>query len=82
MNNDDAAQIAQALVTSPEYRASIMRRIKADRLPAQVEVILHYLAWGLPPDLVEEDEEPAPKITRSAVLPMRRKAIAASEVKP
>lgn len=48
-----AKAISRKLLESPEYQASLIRRIASDSLPAAVECKLYDYAYGKPVDKVE-----------------------------
>jgi hypothetical protein len=46
-------QFCQNVLHSREYRESLLRRIDSDTLPAGVETMLYYFAYGKPVERVE-----------------------------
>jgi hypothetical protein len=53
-----AREFAQNILTSPEYRASLVRRIQQDDLPPVVETLLYHYAYGKPKERIEVSEAP------------------------
>lgn len=49
----EAARFASEIVESPEYRESLMRRVRSDRLPPAVETLLLHYRYGKPVDRKE-----------------------------
>jgi hypothetical protein len=46
-------QFAREVISSPEYRESVWRRVREDSLPPAVECLLHHYAYGKPVDRIE-----------------------------
>jgi hypothetical protein len=49
-------EFARAILATPEYRESLMYRIRLHELPPAVEVLLYHYAYGKPTDIVEVRE--------------------------
>jgi hypothetical protein len=49
----EAKNFAQGIITSPEYRESIKRRVKEGKLAAPIEQLLWYYAYGKPVDKID-----------------------------
>lgn len=54
------------ILASPEYRASILRRVGNDTLPAAVETLMYYYADGKPTEHIEVKDTTAPLASLSA----------------
>src|SRR5262245_3013308 len=46
-------EFAERVLNSADYRASLLRRIQLDELPAQIEALLYYYACGKPTERIE-----------------------------
>lgn len=49
-----AKDFAREFLASPEYRASLMRRVMLDELPQSVECLLYHYAYGKPVERIAE----------------------------
>jgi len=49
----EARALAKVVLDSPEYRASIIKRILAGTLPAQIEAMLWHYRYGKPAEQVQ-----------------------------
>lgn len=53
----EARDFAKGILDSEEYRASLMRRIKADSLAPAVECLLYYYRYGKPKETISVTEK-------------------------
>jgi hypothetical protein len=69
---ESVESFARQILTSPEYRASLFRRIILGELPAAVELRLLDYAWGKPTERIEHSGEvKLTKVVREIVDPVR-----------
>lgn len=71
----EARDFALQIVRSPEYRASLLNRVKAGTLPANIEAMLWAYAYGRPTERVEITHmSPAAQLAEMSVQELAERA--------
>lgn len=66
---------ARGVLDSQEYRSSLMRRIAADELPAQIEALLYHYAGGKPAETLRVEDETRKAVASADTLTLEQRAL-------
>jgi len=72
--SSEARQFALDIVRSPEYRASLLTRVKAGTLAPNIEAMLWAYAYGKPAERIVIDHNPAAELAELPVAQLAERA--------